>query len=83
MNHVQEYNTGVTDAFREWQNAVSGPGGIAEIVGNSVADVGNKVDEVTQKSDDLAKTTIETVIPALDSEIKSVSNLTGAYAALR
>jgi hypothetical protein len=83
MNAVDEYSDNAIGAFQEWQSAVTGPGGVTSIIGDSVGEVAGKVDEVTRKSDELAKTTKETVIPTLNDEITSVNNLTGAYANMR
>ena len=83
MTYVKGYNNDVIKAFKDWQDAVSGPGGVTDIVGNSVETVAGNVKDVTDKSKDLAEVTTETVIPALDNEIKAVANLTGEYAKLR
>jgi hypothetical protein len=84
MNEVNKYVAGTSDAFRAWQTAVTdSKTGVAALVGSSVDEVGGKVNDVTQKSKELATTTTDTVIPALNSEITSVDNLTGAYARMR
>lgn len=83
MDKVVEYENGVKAAFLDWQNAVSGEGGVSQIVGNSVEEVGGKVKDVTDKSHELAETTTKEVIPALDAELDAVQNMTGAYAAMR
>ena len=80
---VEDYTDDAIAAFTKWQNAVTGEGGIADLIGNSVEDVGKTVQEVTDKSKELAKKTQEEVIPALDKELDSVNNLTGAYAKMR
>jgi hypothetical protein len=80
---VEDYTDDAIAAFAKWQNAVTGEGGIADLIGNSVEDVGKTVQEVTDKSKELAKKTQEEVIPALDKELDSVNNLTGAYAKMR
>lgn len=83
MDKVVEYENGVKAAFLDWQNAVSGEGGVSQIVGNSVEEVGGKVKDVTDKSHELAETTTKEVIPALDAELDAVQSMTGAYAAMR
>ena len=83
MGKVDEYVDGTSDAFKDWQSAVTGPGGVTSIIGSSVEEVGSKVGTVTAKSEELATTTRDTVIPALNDEITSVDNLTGAYARMR
>jgi hypothetical protein len=83
MSEVNKYVEGTSGAFKAWQDAVTGPGGVTSIVGSGVEEVGGKVADVTLKSQELANTTKNEVIPALNDEITSVNNLTGAYAAMR
>jgi hypothetical protein len=47
---VENYTDDAIAAFTKWQNAVTGEGGIADLIGNSVEDVGKTVQEVTDKS---------------------------------
>lgn len=83
MSNIQDYNNQVIDAFRNWEQAMTGPDGVSSIVGSSLEDVADNVTEITDKSKELAKTTKEEVIPLLNDEIDAVANLTGKYANLR
>ena len=83
MSNIQDYNNQVIDAFRNWEQAMTGPDGVSSIVGSSLEDVADNITEITDKSKELTKTTKEKVIPALNDEIDTVANLTGKYANLR
>lgn len=82
MQAVDTYVDAAAKAFIDWHDEVTGPDGLGGI-GLEVDNVASSVQTVVDKSNELADTTINTVIPALDSEIDSVQNLTGSYATLR
>ena len=83
MSEVDNYVDGTTKAFQDWQAAVTGENGVTSIIGNNVGEVASKVKNVADESKTLADITVKQVIPALDSEITSVDNLTGSYARMR
>ena len=83
MDEVTTYVSAVQEAFTAWKNEISGPGGVEELVGNSLGEISKNVDEVTDKSGNLSDTINNEVIPALNEEINAVDELTNQYATMR
>ena len=83
MDEVTTYVSAVQEAFTAWKNEISGPGGVEELVGNSLGEISKNVDEVTDKSGNLSDTINDEVIPALNEEINAVDELTNQYATMR
>ena len=83
MQNVTSYVIDVSDAFKAWQEQISGPDGVEQLVGKSLGEISKNVKDVTDKSQNLTDKVNNEVIPALNDEITKVDALTNEYATLR
>lgn len=83
MQNVTSYVTDVSDAFKAWQEQISGPDGVEQLVGKSLGEISKNVKDVTDKSQNLTDKVNNEVVPALNDEITKVDTLTSEYATLR
>lgn len=79
-DYTKEYTQECEDAYDEWrENAVDNN----ELIQDVLDDTEDEVKEVTKASDKLKKKVVDEVIPAVESELIAVRNITSAYAKQR
>lgn len=79
-DYTKEYTQECEDAYDEWrENAVDNN----ELIQDVLDDTEDEVKEVTKASDNLKKKVVDEVIPAVESELIAVRNITSAYAKQR
>ena len=79
-DYTKEYTQECEDAYDEWrENAVDNN----ELIQGVLDDTEDEVKEVTKASDKLKKKVVDDVIPAVQSELIAVRNVTSQYAKQR
>ena len=73
---LNDYTDQIMEKWIEWQATSEA---VTSAIGIDMDNLAGSVEEVTKESDKMAKTVVDTVIPALEDEIKKVDALTFAY----